>query len=76
MQFRVRWVLVDQRAEDEWSVLPRGKKRKVHAMVKAGDKIKTSHRERDRLADLGIYDGIVFHMYAIEDEQHEPPPGK
>jgi len=69
MPFLVRWVLVDQRAEQDWSDLPRSEKRAVQAIIKVGDKIRTCLNERDRLSDLGIDDGIVFHMYAIEDER-------
>ena len=72
--FRVRWVLVDSRAESVWRALPRDMQRKLRALV-AGDKEPFfSTSDSDRLEDIGIKDGVVFHLYAIEDEEHYPPP--
>lgn len=65
--FRIRWVLVDVKAEQEWEALPRHEKRSIHTIIKAKDGLRISRRSTDRLSDFGIYSGIVFHLYAIED---------
>ncbi len=72
-EFRVRWVLVDVNAESEWRALPRSKQRKLHALVAAVDGIRPAHSARDRLNELGVRNGTVFHLYAIEDEEFDPP---
>lgn len=78
--FHVRWVLVDTRAESAWRALPRSKQRRLHALVAKNDTVTDeadlifSLSERDRLGQVGIGDGAVFHMYAIEDEDRYPPP--
>lgn len=72
--FKVRWVLVDTRAEKEWSTLPRRQQRRLRAVVQTDHGLEFSQDDRDRLEDVGIYDGIVFHLYAIEDEDYELPP--
>jgi hypothetical protein len=71
--FRVRWVLVDARAESDWAAMPRWVKRQTYALVRDGDKTIVSKSETDRLRDIRVYDGVVFHMYAIEDEELDPP---
>lgn len=70
-QFHIRWVLVDSNAEEDWDRLDRNDKRKLHAMVKSDVGLRVSHSDRDRLADLGVYDGIVFHLYAVEDDDED-----
>jgi hypothetical protein len=72
--FRVRWVLVDSRAEAEWRSLPRYVQRRLRAVVAGYEEPFVSISDSDRLEDIGIEDGIVFHLYAIEDEEHYPPP--
>ncbi len=71
--FRIRWVLVDVNAETDWLAMPRHEKRPIQAMVKTGVGIKYSYDETDRLEELDIYDGIVFHLYALEDERYDFP---
>lgn len=73
-EFYVRWVLVDIKAEGEWLRMSRRMQRTVHALVASGSEIKMAHSARDRLEDIGISDETVFHLYAIEDEDHRPPP--
>jgi hypothetical protein len=73
--FRVRWVLVDVRAEKKWLSLPRRVQRGLRAAVQTKAGLKLSRSERDRLEDIGIYDGIVFHLYQIEDEDYGPGGG-
>lgn len=65
--FIVRWVLVDTKAESEWRELNRGEQQKIWAYVKTEDGIKISKSESDKLEDIGVYDDIIFHLYAIED---------
>lgn len=70
-EFHIRWVLVDVRAEEAWRAMSRHAKRGIHAMVFAsGDKPRISCSERDRLSDLGLDEGTVFHLYAVEDEDY------
>jgi len=77
--FHVRWVLVDARADAVWRMLPRASQRRLHAIVAKKDSPRKdsdllfSLSERDRLDEIGIGDGVVFHMYAIEDEDRHPP---
>jgi TIR domain len=73
MSFRVRWVLIDVRVEEEWLAMPRWKKREIYALLRVGDQTVASRSETDRLSKIGIEDGITFHMYAIEDEDFDPP---
>lgn len=72
--FRVRWVLVDARAEQAWRALPRSRQRRLRAVVYGGASPRVSMDDHDRLSDIGFYDGIVLHLYAIEDEDYSPPP--
>jgi hypothetical protein len=68
--FKIRWVLVDTKVEVEWKKLRRDIKRKVRAFVKHDEDFKTSLSDLDRLQDIGVYDGIVFHLYPVEDEDY------
>ena len=72
-RFKVRWVLVDARAEKAWRKLPRSRQRQLRAVVEGDQAPRLSVDDRDRLEDIGLYDGIVFHLYAIEDEDYDPP---
>ena len=72
-EFHVRWVLVDIEAEHVWLGMPRCEQRKIHALVLTKYGSKTAYSERDRLFELGVRDGTVFHLYAIEDEQYCGP---
>lgn len=72
--FRVKWVLVDTKVEDAWLRLSRWERRKLAAVVSTADGPKFCTTDRDRLSDLGVADGTVFHLYAIEDERYDPPP--
>jgi TIR domain len=74
--FSVRWILVDARAEDIWQTLGRDEQRRLYALVYSDRGLRFCHSDRERLEDIGIYDGIVFHLYAIEDEEFHPPPAK
>ena len=72
--FRVKWVLIDTKVEDEWLLLPRRYKRELSAVVSTVDGTKFCTADRDRLSEIGVADGTVFHLYAIEDERYDPPP--
>jgi hypothetical protein len=69
--FKVRWVLVDVYAEAAWLSLPRTEKRSLKVMLLSEKGPTLSHSDSDRLSDLGVKTGTVFHMYAIEDEESE-----
>jgi hypothetical protein len=72
--FMVKWVLVDTKAEEAWLALPRRDKRGLTAVVSTASGPKFCTTDRDRLTDLGVTDGTVFHLYAVEDERYDPPP--
>lgn len=74
-EFRVRWVLVDVAAEYEWLGMPRNQQREIYALVKTDEGFRVARSDRDRIGQLGVRDGTVFHLYAIEDERYETPPG-
>jgi hypothetical protein len=63
----IRWVLVDVRAEAEWKRLSASEMVKIKALVKSSAGFKASYRNEDRLEDIGVYDGIIFHLYAIPE---------
>jgi hypothetical protein len=71
--FRVKWVLVDARAEDAWNELHRGEKRELSAVLYTSIGPQLINTDRYRIEDSGISDGTVFHLYAIEDERYDPP---
>ena len=72
-RFHIRWVLVDSNADEAWERLSRREKGTVHPMIMTEHGLKVSRRSGDRLSDLGIYAGIVFHLYAIENVEFDPP---
>jgi hypothetical protein len=67
ISFGIRWVLVDVQIESEWKGLPRAEKQKIRAMVASKEGTKISYTDEDSLGSVGVYNGIVFHLYAIED---------
>ena len=70
-RFKVRWILVDSKAEEVWKTLRRSEKEKIRAFVMSETGIKISKEETDRLQKLRVYDGIKFHLYAVEDEDDD-----
>ncbi len=72
-EFRVRWVLVDVEVEDVWLNMSRREKRKIHALIASESGARLAYSGRDRIEELGVKDGTVFHLYAIEDVLFEPP---
>jgi|SRR5688572_17237002 len=70
--FHVRWVLVDKRAVSIWKKLPRRRQRKLRALVSGQSEPYFCLSTHDRLGNIGVHDSIVFHMYAIEDEDYDP----
>lgn len=72
--FHVRWVLVDTRAEDEWRRLGRYQQQRLRAIIATEKGIVFSESDFDKLVDMGIRDGTVFHIYAIEDVDRFPAP--
>jgi len=73
LPFHVKWVLVDVQAEKEWHRLGRREQSRLFAIVQKGKRAEVSHDDSDRLEDLGVQDGTIFHLYAIEDDRYEPP---
>lgn len=65
--FRVRWVLVDSKARAAWRGLSLLEKIKAYAIINCGTRNHISLSPLDRLESLGVYDGIVFHLHAMED---------
>jgi hypothetical protein len=65
--FRIRWVLVDSRAEPTWKAMEHHKKMKVRAIVQCDGGTCNAEEETVRLETIGVYDGIVFHLYAVQD---------
>lgn len=72
-KFPIRWVLVDSKADEVWKNYPRSVKRSIQAIVLSNEGLLYSSNRSDRLERLNIYDGIIFHLYAIEDEGLNPP---
>jgi hypothetical protein len=68
IKFGIRWILVDAKAEELWKTFSRAKIRGVDAIIKTDTGVNISRNETDKLEDLGIYDGIIFHMCAVEVE--------
>ncbi len=75
-RFRVRWVLVDVRAERQWLKMPRARQRKARVVVYSSRRLVVSGDKYAQLGALGMKDGITFHLHAIEDEDYPPPRGK
>jgi hypothetical protein len=74
LPFGIRWVLVDSKAEKVWQRLSRSRKRRVRAIIQTEGGPKICMEDFARLNDIGTYDGLVLHLYAIEDEDYGPPP--
>jgi len=70
--FKIRWVLVDVNAVEEWKKLDRSEQQRVRALVKGTEGLKYSYQRRDTLTEAGIYDGIIFNLFPIEDEHYSP----
>ena len=64
---QIRWVLVDSRAEHAWKAMPYHKKRKLRVIIQSDDGARSAEEETVRLESIGVYDGIVFHLYAIQE---------
>src|SRR5712691_9934258 len=76
LHFIIRWILVDARAEDAWEQFGRSGQRRAHALVLSGHGLRVSFSDREKLSEIGVYDGIVFHLKAIEDDEEPPPAAK
>jgi hypothetical protein len=65
--FKLRWVLVDAQAEDDWNDLGLEEQQRVNAVVKTGEGVKYSYvGTEDRLEALGVCDNTVFHLRGID----------
>ncbi len=67
--FRVRWALIDVRAEDTWRGLARTEQRRIWAMIMSDHGLRISYSDRDRLEEISLRDETLFHLYPVEDEQ-------
>lgn len=70
-KFYVRFVLVDVNAEDEWRKMARSEKRAIYALIAADNEVKASFSMYDRLDEIGVTAGTIFHLHIIEDEDHD-----
>ncbi len=61
----VQWILVDVNAKDYWDGLTESKQRELRAVVKVGDKIKTTNVGTTTLEELEVPSGTVFHLCGI-----------
>jgi hypothetical protein len=61
----IRWILVDVEAEDHWRKLSESRQRKIWALVKVGEEVRSATKATTSLGELGVRDGAVFHLYAI-----------
>ena len=61
----MRWILVNVEAEPHWRALTETQQREIYAIVKIGDEVKTAKTSTTSLAELGVKDGTVFHLYGI-----------
>ena len=64
--------MVDIKAEKDWLKLSRNEMRKITALIKTHEGLSYSYDLQDRLEKIGVYDGIMFHIYPIEDEINYP----
>lgn len=75
-KFSIRWVLVDIRAEDNWKQMDQHSRSQVRALVQTNYGV---HRVTSDSAGLGesfIKDGIVFHLYAVQDDHRGQEGGR
>lgn len=72
--FRVRWILVDSEAVNEWNDIDRYEKHKIFAITKSEDILYFAFDENDTLRSLKVCEGKNFHLYALEDIRFISPP--
>jgi hypothetical protein len=65
--FSIRWVLVDRNAEDHWKAMDRRDREETYALVIGPNGVRRALHPATSLSDIDVYDGIVFHLYAVED---------
>ena len=58
--FRVRWILVDVRAEDYYRSLTNIQRQEIWAVVKVGDEVRKATEGTTSLRKLGVENGTVF----------------
>lgn len=64
--FPIRWILVDVRAKQVWKDLPESERDRLYALVYSEAGPKFCYSELDKLEDIGVYNGIVFHAHFIQ----------
>lgn len=67
---QVKWVLVDVRAESEWQQTNSWDQERIVCIVRADHGIVVSRDYSQRLDELGVPDGTIFHLYAIPERGH------
>ena len=67
--FHIRWILVNVACEKEWESMSKNQRRSIHALFETEGTTETSYSDECRLGNIGIRNGTVFHLYAIEDER-------
>jgi len=69
--FRIKWVMVDQKADQDWKTLNRRQQDEIVSIIRNGSKLVIVDNEFDKLIEKGVYNDIKFYLYAIEDDQYE-----
>ena len=70
VKFRLKWVLVDVDARTDYLAMPRAEQRKLRAIVKTDNGISICRNGTTRLSKLGVRNGTVFRLHAVEDEKY------
>ena len=65
--FRIRWILVDERARKNFESMDRSEQVTIHAVISDGDAVKISKDRNMSVEEAGGYDRMRCFMYAIED---------
>ena len=69
--FHIRWVLVDAALDNEWRAIPQPSKRLLYALVLGADGPMCCTDESQSVGSIGVRDGTVFHLCAVEDESRD-----
>jgi hypothetical protein len=69
LRLRLRWVLVDVNAEAGWNKLSRAAQHSAYAAVRGEPGIRLCKDSGQTLEELGVEDGMVFHLVALQEEQ-------
>jgi hypothetical protein len=70
-QFLIRWVLVDVDAEAQWKAMKKRARSSLYALVQTEKGLFEVFDDSDRLADVGVRNHSVFHLYAVADDRQD-----